>query len=111
MTYATNGSENNAGHRLPQADPFSRLAMIVENAKQLADQATGSVPPSVHSPTTVRAIIAARAARQRHFDGDLFADPAWDILLALYVLRCEQRRTSVSKLCISIGVPMTTGLR
>ena len=63
------------------------------------------------SPQFVRRAIAARAARQRYFASDLFADPAWDILLELYALECEQRRTSVSKLCIAAAVPSTTALR
>jgi DNA-binding MarR family transcriptional regulator len=59
----------------------------------------------------VRRLIMARGARQRFFSDDLFADPAWDILLELYALHCEQRRTSVSKLTIAAGIPGTTALR
>jgi DNA-binding MarR family transcriptional regulator len=63
------------------------------------------------SPQFVRRVLAARAARRQFFNPDLFADPAWDILLELYALRCEQHRTSVSKLCIAAAVPTTTALR
>src|SRR5690606_8543352 len=49
--------------------------------------------------------------RARFFDGELFADPAWDILLDLAVARAEQARVSVTSLCIASGGPPTTALR
>ncbi|HET9810466.1 MAG TPA: MarR family transcriptional regulator [Sphingomicrobium sp.] len=66
---------------------------------------------SAASTAVVRAIITARKARREFFDSQLFADPAWDILLELYALECEQHRISVSKLSMNAGVPGTTGLR
>jgi hypothetical protein len=59
----------------------------------------------------VRSIIKARTARNRFFEAELFADPAWDMLLELYALACEGRRISVSKLSLAAGVPTTTALR
>ncbi len=91
--------------------------MIMGHVEQLAVQAsTNELATTVRrnpgaSVAVVRRVIEARAARRRFFDGDLFADPAWDILLELFALRCEQRRTSVSKLCIAATVPATTALR
>ena len=41
----------------------------------------------------------------------MFADPAWDILLDLYLAEIEQRRTVVSSLCVAANVPATTALR
>src|SRR3546814_486265 len=49
--------------------------------------------------------------RTRFFDGALFADPAWDMLLDLTVARAEHARVSVTSLCIASGVPPTTALR
>ena len=63
------------------------------------------------SPQRVRAIIKARAARRNFFNEHLFADPAWDMLLELYALKCEHLRVSVSKLSLAAGVPGTTALR
>ena len=37
-----------------------------------------------HRMKAVEEALAARAARRRLFPNHLFADPAWDILLALY---------------------------
>src|SRR3546814_1893832 len=49
--------------------------------------------------------------RTRFFDGALFADPAWDMLLDLTASRAEHVRVSVTSLCIASGVPPTTALR
>jgi DNA-binding MarR family transcriptional regulator len=49
--------------------------------------------------------------RRQSFPADLFADPAWDMLLELYAIKCEGRRVSTSKLSIAAGVPSTTALR
>jgi hypothetical protein len=65
-------------------------------------------------PTTtqvVKSVIKSRNSRAEIFGTDIFRDPAWDMLLDLYVNRDENRETSVSSLCIAAGVPATTGLR
>ena len=59
----------------------------------------------------VRDVIRSRRMRATHFTGDLFADPAWDMLLDLFAADLEQRRVSVSSLCIAAAVPGTTALR
>ena len=71
----------------------------------------GSSRPALPDPRLVRAIVRRRQQRARFFDGDLFADPAWDILLDLTAARAEQKRVSVTSLCIASGVPPTTALR
>ena len=56
-------------------------------------------------------IYKNRRARDRVFNAELFADPAWDILLILYCASHSQQRLSVSSVCISAAVPATTALR
>ncbi|KTE15573.1 hypothetical protein ATE71_07470 [Sphingopyxis sp. H115] len=58
-----------------------------------------------------RRIIAARRGRERTFGHELFADPAWDVLLDLYAAHQEGRQVSISSLCIAAAVPATTALR
>jgi hypothetical protein len=41
----------------------------------------------------------------------LFADPAWDILIDLFIASEEDQRISVSSACIGSAVPTTTALR
>lgn len=71
----------------------------------------GSVRPSLPDARLIRKIIRQRQQRARCFDAALFADPAWDMLLDLTAARVEQKRVSVTSLCIASGVPPTTALR
>lgn len=59
----------------------------------------------------IRSIIRVRRLREHFFKGDLFADPAWDMLLDLMAARVERQRVAVSSLCIAAAVPPTTALR
>ncbi|WP_374412590.1 MarR family transcriptional regulator [Novosphingobium colocasiae] len=68
-------------------------------------------PADLPEARLVRRIIRQRQLRARFFDGDLFADPAWDMLLDLAAARAEGVRVSVTSLCIASGVPPTTALR
>lgn len=67
--------------------------------------------PALPDPRLVRRIVRQRQLRARFFDGDLFGDPAWDMLLDLTAARAEHARVSVTSLCIASGVPPTTALR
>jgi hypothetical protein len=67
--------------------------------------------PPLPDPRLVRRILRQRQLRARFFDGNLFADPAWDMLLDLTAARAEHARVSVTSLCIASGVPPTTALR
>lgn len=75
------------------------------------DAAVDSAADFPVTGTQVRALLRARRLRDHIFVGDLFADPAWDILLDLIAARLEQTRVSVSSLCIAAAVPPTTALR
>lgn len=75
-----------------------------------ADHRAGTAG-ALPDPKLVRRIIANRQKRIRFFDANLFADPAWDMLLDLTAARCEGHQVSVTSLCIAAGVPATTALR
>ena len=76
-----------------------------------------SVPGATTEPVPrvtserVLATIKARRLRARFFSENLFADPAWDILLDLLQAEVLQVRVSVSSLCGAAAVPATTALR
>jgi DNA-binding MarR family transcriptional regulator len=59
----------------------------------------------------IRRMLRQRRMREQYFPADLFADPAWDMLLDLYAARLERQPVSVSSLCIAAAVPATTALR
>ena len=67
--------------------------------------------PPLPDPRLVHRVIRQRRLRDRYFESELFADPAWDILLDLTAARAEHRRVSVTSLCIAAAVPATTALR
>ena len=67
--------------------------------------------PRLPEAAAIRKLIKARQLRARFFDGELFADPAWDILLDLAAARAERHQVCVTSLCIAAGVPATTALR
>ncbi len=73
------------------------------------------LPPTADLPDvsaeTVRSVIRARRLRSRYFSEELFADPAWDMLLDLLHAEIAQLRVPVSSLCIAAAVPATTALR
>lgn len=97
--------------RLARAEPATTALMT-----QVADRtpAFHAMPdddgPAV-DPADIRAAIRARRMRDQFFAGDLFADPAWDMLLDLFAAHLEHVRVSVSSLCIAAAVPATTALR
>ncbi len=59
----------------------------------------------------VQSLIRLRRERDELFEPNLFADPAWDILLELYLADLEQRRVAISSACLAAAVPTTTALR
>jgi DNA-binding MarR family transcriptional regulator len=86
------------GYRAAPAELFEPLATL--SARQNGPDAKA-----------IRNLIKLRRLREQHFDADLFADPAWDILLDLFAAQLEGKSVSVSSLCIAASVPPTTALR
>lgn len=70
---------------------------------------TGDLPAV--SAEAVRTMLRARRLRANYMPADLFADPAWDMLLDLLQAEIVQHRVPVSSLCIAAAVPATTALR
>ncbi len=42
---------------------------------------------------------------------ELFGDPAWEMLVDLFVHECERKRLSISALCVTSSIPMSSALR
>jgi DNA-binding MarR family transcriptional regulator len=97
------------GRRL--ADLTSEVGRIARRLSALAG--TQVTPPAsrLTEAPAIRALIRARRRRDQLFGADLFADPAWDMLLDLAAARKEGRQVAVSSLCIASAVPATTALR
>jgi Winged helix DNA-binding domain len=67
--------------------------------------------PETMTAQQLRGIIRVRRLRDQFFDSQLFADPAWDMLLDLMAAQLERVQVAVSSLCIAAAVPPTTALR
>lgn len=112
-----NFGRNERNSRLQRlSDEVSKIAASLDQLSRVADEEASyesrpSGPPPSVSAELVKATLRARRLRERYFDADLFADPAWDILLELLHADLCQYRVSVSSLCIAAHVPATTALR
>ena len=91
------------------AATLSRLSSGPQQASNGTTELTGKVPAV--SADVVKSVLKARRLRDRYFDAELFADPAWVILLELLHAEVSQFRVSVSSLCVAAHVPATTALR
>jgi len=106
------GTQSAADRRGDRGDAFRFQSPVdAYRAPDQDDRSVRATRPPLPDSRLVRKIIQQRQLRARFFDGDLFADPAWDMLLDLTAARVEHARVSVTSLCIASGVPPTTALR
>lgn len=92
------------------AATLARLSAGPEASRRVLEVEPAADVPKL-SAETVGNIIRARRLRGRFFSEELFADPAWDMLLDLLQAEIRQHRVPVSSLCIAAAVPATTALR
>lgn len=113
------GKEASAARLQQLSEEVSRIAAALAQLSAgpaRADAVIGTpLPPRDDVPQvsseSVRTVIKARRLRGRLLPEDLFADPAWDMLLDLLQAELVQHRVPVSSLCIAAAVPATTALR
>lgn len=55
--------------------------------------------------------LARHQQRNRRLGDELFSDPAWEMLLELYIARVNDQNFSVGSVCIASAVPLTSALR
>jgi len=61
--------------------------------------------------STIMAVLENRRRRLKHFDPEFLGEPAWEMLLDLYINEQRGRDVSVSSACLASGAPSTTALR
>ena len=95
-----------------------RSDQIFPDAAKLSARASLPVDKQPTSPAQrqilrehVRQIRAARELRQNWFDRNIFGEPAWEMLLALYLIDDEQRRLSTRQVAKLANLSLTTTLR
>lgn len=97
---------------------LSSMEAIVAKVRQIADSVPNVPSPAKNSISALdaaRRIIALRRKRNRAFQvhslDDIFGEPAWDMMLDLFIAERTGSRISVSSLCIGSNVAPTTALR
>lgn len=94
----SNRFQNAVARPNPFLPQFNRLEQKVEtNSRPTCDQ--------------LKLLLKARRARATFFGAQLFADPAWDILLQAYVALLDKEPLLVSAICRESIVPPATALR
>jgi DNA-binding MarR family transcriptional regulator len=103
------------GLAMPAAETPSPYRMAIVTADHVTEQlpTPGDACAASASLThgEIKALLRARRLREQFLSADLFADPAWDMILDLMAARLAGQRVSVSSLCIAAAVPPTTALR
>jgi len=96
-------------------DLTSRLSEIANEFSQRAQRVeTAPSPAMVGDEQLVgkaRTLLAERRARSRFLPAELFHEPAWDMLLALFVAQHERRVMNVKTLVGHSDAPATTSQR
>ena len=118
MTFADGGAKDrNDDHEQTVAQEFASIGAQLENLRALiaapgpADQRAAKFGLPLSLSALAKQLIADRRARNAEFPCELFADPAWDILLDLFVAHSDALRISVTSAVIAANVPPTTALR
>lgn len=58
-----------------------------------------------------RIVLGSRRLRFRYFNRSMFGEPAWDILLVLYIMEATEGRQSTGRLAELVETPLSTAAR
>lgn len=90
------------------ADDMERAVDPPASNARLAEKLERNVPILV---ALAENLYRSRRMRDDMFDGELFGEPAWDMLLDLYISHVGARRVPVTSLCHASCKPTSTALR
>lgn len=99
----------------PLADELVAIAARLRDVAAVSDSAAPARPTGRSERRYLALARQAYALRRKRAvifgNPELFGEPAWDILLDLYIAQAEGKPVSVSSACIGSASPATTGLR
>ncbi len=75
------------------------------------DEERGTDEAPLDPRDLAKQLLAQRMARFDHFPAELFHEPAWDMLLALFVAHEDRQTMNVKTLVASAHAPVTTSQR
>jgi predicted transcriptional regulator len=103
-----------AGHE-DLCDLIAELTARVAQLEAEALKAGNRTPALGYSDeklaTIATSMFRARIHRANQFNPMLFGEPAWDMLLDLFIQKVAGRRVSSTSLCLGANVPYATGAR
>lgn len=117
VTDRTAGDAGKAGGIGPTPD---RAKTNIEERGRIIDHPRSRRAPAPNASASsegaallalARSMYRFRRHREAEFGPNLFSDPAWDILLDLFIAGEEGKKVSVSSACIGSCSPATTALR
>lgn len=84
-----------------------------QSLEEVADRSRKpALPPSSKQLLALaQRLYSSRERRRNYISPELFGEPAWDMLLALFCANAACHRLSVTSLCLASGAPQTTALR
>ena len=103
-----------------EEDVFNAPPATADQGDTATDQTAGHASPpwlfpaADGRPTLARlakALYASRAKRRKFLSAELLSEPAWDILLDLYINHAEGRIIRTTSVCFASNSPATTALR
>lgn len=99
---------------IPSADEMARMRLALHRISDtLAAVEVGRAPPGRQDHSHAEMAYRQREKRLALFgtDADLLGEPAWDIMLDLYIAYEKGSRIAVSSACVAANAPPTTALR
>ena len=108
-----NGSHVAESEELRQAveQIARRLAEVEGQLARKRRSPPGRALSDAHLADIAESIYRARRRRERYFSPELFAEPAWDFLLDLFISKARTQRVSTTSVTEAAGVPIATGHR
>lgn len=81
------------------------------NARAALLDRQGTASPEPNLAKLAKVLYASRVRRRRFLTAELLSEPAWDILLDLYINHAEGRSLRTTSVCLASNSPPTTALR
>ena len=96
-------------------ESIRELSERVAELEEKVEHASGEPRALVFSDDKLATIAASfyrsRQLRSAFFQPSLLGEPAWDMLLDLFIHKVQGRRVPTTSLCLAANTPHATGLR